>query len=303
VQPAGSPCIGPGSAGGHVVLPAAASGYTDSVKGAESTVRALLTASVADGSLPPPDAQTLYVLYFPAGTTILLDGNASCAPSSFASYHDTIALPVGDGGSGAMTNAAYAVVARCSSTEAATTVAASHEIVEAATDPSPENAPAFQLTDMVWTAFGPEVADACAAVDVNLVTVDSGFSVQRSWSNASAAAGHDPCVPVATGEVYFNVAPEEGAETLTLSVGQSATVVVYPFADGPASFSWQLSAVAASGSPLAFAVAPDSVTAGTRTTVTVTLQSKPALGVEQLFGLVSQSTTDTHVWPMIVRAN
>jgi hypothetical protein len=30
---------------------------------------------------------------------------------------------------------------------------------------------------------------------------------QRTWSNASAAASHDPCVPELPGEVYFNTAP------------------------------------------------------------------------------------------------
>ncbi len=302
VEPAGAPCVGAGSGAGHAVLAAAASQYTDSVKGGDSTMRALLTGAVSSGTLPPPDpqGQTLYVVYLPAGTTVLLDGNASCAPSAFGSYHDVVSLAALD--AGAPVSAAYAVVARCSSTEAATTAAASHEIVEAATDPSPEDAPAYQLTDMVWTAFGPEVADACAAVDTSLTTVESGFTVQRSWSNLSAAAGHDPCVPVPSGEAYFNVAPAQGAETLRLSVGASATVVLYPFADSPDAAPWQLTAVAASGSPLDLAVQPATVRAGAPAVLTVTLASKPALGVDQLYGLVSQSQTDTHVWPMIVQA-
>jgi hypothetical protein len=302
-QPPGSsasPCVGPGRGAGHVVLPTAASQYTDSLKGGDSSIRALLTAGVASGAIPPPDAQTLYVVYFPVGTTVLLDGNASCAPSSFASYHDNLGVTPPDAGAASI-DVAYAIVPRCSSTEDATTVAASHEIVEAATDPSPENAPAFELTDQVWTAFGPDVADACAAVDADLVTQESGYAVQRSWSNASALAGHDPCVPIPTGEVYFNVAPAEGAETITLSVGQSAAIALYPTSDGPLS-SWQVSAVAASGSPLAFSIDPPTVSAGTRTTLTVTLSAQPELGVDQLYGLVSQSTTGTHVWPMIVQA-
>lgn len=295
----GGPCVGAGAGAGHAVLPAAGPGYTDSVKGGDSTLRALLASSIASGAIPAPGAGTMLVVYLPAGTTVLLDGNASCAPASFASYHDVLQATPPDGG--APLPVAYAVVARCSSTEAAATLAASHEIVEAATDPSPEEAPAFQLTDQVWTAFGPEVADACAAVDTSLTAQESGFAVQRSWSNASAAAGHDPCVPVPAGEVYFNAAPEQGKETVPLSVGQSATIVLYPAADG-ATGSWQLSAVAASGSPLGFDVQPSTVTSGTRATLTVTLLSPPALGVDQLYGVVSQAGTDTHVWPMIVQA-
>jgi len=296
----GSPCVGPGAGGGHATLSAAAaSEYTDSLKGGDSTLRALIASSVAGGVLPAPDAQTLYVLYPPIGTRVLLDGNASCAPSSFTGYHDALVLTPPDGG--APVEAAYAVVARCSSTEAAATLQASHEIVEAATDASPENAPAYQITDTAWTAFGPEVADVCAAVDMDLGATESGFSVQRSWSNASAAAGRDPCVPLATGEVYFNVAPAQGAETVALAAGESATIALYPFADDP-SATWQVTAVAANGSPLAFQVAPSTVAPGAVVALTVTLQSKPALGVDQLYGVVSQSGTSTHAWPMIVQA-
>jgi hypothetical protein len=296
---AGGPCVGPGAGGGHVVLPAAAPGYTDSIKGGDSTLRALLQSSVAAGALPALDAQTLLVLYLPAGSSVLLDGNASCQPASFASYHDEVALTPPDGGP--PTAVAYAVIGRCSSTEAAATLAASHEIVESATDPSPEEAPAFQLTDQVWTAFGQEVADACAAVDTRLTAQESTFAVQRSWSNASAAAGHDPCVPVSAGESYFNAAPAQGTETLPLSVGESASIALYPTADG-AMGPWQLGAVAASGSPLGFTVQPSTVSSGTRAVLTVTLLSQPALGVDQLYGIVSQTATDTHVWPMIVQA-
>lgn len=298
VQPGGTPCVGPGAGAGHVTLPAADAAYTDSLRGGESTVRALLSGRVADGTLPAPDAQTLYVLYLPEGSRILLDGITGCAPSSFSGYHDRLAVTPPD--AGAAIGAAYAVVARCSSTEAATTLQASHEIVEAATDPSPEDAPAFQMTDPAWTAFGPEVADVCAAVDADITTSESGFAVQRSWSNASAAAGHDPCVP-APAQPYFNVAPAQGTGTLTLAVGDSADVPLYPVADGPLA-AWQVSGVAANGSPLLFSVQPATVTAGSHAVLTVTLASQPSLGVDQLYGIVSQSGQTLHVWPMIVRA-
>ncbi|HEY6463592.1 MAG TPA: hypothetical protein VIY73_25665, partial [Polyangiaceae bacterium] len=101
--------------------------------------------------------------------------------------------------------------------------------------------------------------------------------------------------------VYFNAAPAQGTETLPLSVGESASIVLYPAADG-AMGPWQLGAVAASGSPLGFSVQPSTVTSGTRAVLTVTLLSQPALGIDQLYGIVSQTATDTHVWPMIVQA-
>jgi hypothetical protein len=285
-----------------VVLGAAASqSYTDSIRGGDSTVRQLLASSVASGAIPAPDAQTLYVVYFPAGTIVVLDGIASCSTAGFAGYHDTMTVPSADGGTAI--GLSYAVIARCSSTEAATTLAASHEIVEAATDPSPENAPAFEMTDPAWTAFGADVADVCAAVDSSLTAQESGFAVQRSWSNASASAGHDPCVPPLPGEVYFNVAPAAGLESVTLSVGQTVTIPLFPFADGPTA-PWQLVAQDTNGSSsIVLSLSQPTAAAGSPLALTVRLESMPAYGPDELYGLVSQSGGDAHVWPMLVHAH
>jgi hypothetical protein len=301
VTPGGSPCVGTGAGGGHVVMPSTAmQSYTDSVRGGDSTIRPLIAESVAGGTFPSPDPQTLYVLYLPAGVRVLLDGLDICQHAGSGGYHDSIALTP-DGGT--PLDVAYAVVARCSSTEAATTLTASHEIVEAATDPSPEGAPAFQMTDFAWLAFGAEVADVCAAIDTNLVTQESGFTVQRSWSNVSAAARHDPCVPPAAGEAFFDVAPSLAASgQLTLGVGASTTLDLVPFADGPTA-DWQLTTVDPGASPvLELSLDTATVHAGEVVHLTVRLQKKPQTGSDELFGLVSQSSTDLHAWPMIVRA-
>ena len=37
---------------------------------------------------------------------------------------------------------------------------------------------------------------------------DVGFMVQRTWSNSSALANHDPCVPNLAGVPYFQSAPQ-----------------------------------------------------------------------------------------------
>lgn len=292
--------VGRGTGGGHVVLPSsAASGYTDSVHGGDSTVRQLLQGAVSDGTLPAPDAQTLYVVYFPAGTIVRLDGISACAPPGTTGWHDVVSVVPGD--ASAPVDVAYAVLPRCGSDPGAMTQAASHEIVEAATDPSPENAPALQMTDPAWLAFGSEAADVCIAVDTDLSTTDSGYLLQRSWSNASARAGHDPCVPRPAG-VWFDMAPATGAEELTLGVGQSATFALYAIADGDAG-PWQVQAVATSGSSsLGLSLNRSTVRAGDTALLTVTLLSQPMLGPTELYGVVSQSTSGTQLWPMLVQA-
>jgi hypothetical protein len=48
-----------------------------------------------------------------------------------------------------------------------------------------------------------------------------GYVVQRQWSNASAAAGHNPCVPVPNAP-YFNVTPQNLQEITLDAAGKSA---------------------------------------------------------------------------------
>src|SRR5262249_45674790 len=78
-----------------------------------------------------------------------------------------------------------------------------------------------------------------------------GFMVQRIWSNAQAAAWHDPCVPALPGP-YFNTQPivggtRPGDYPFTFNTGASVppggkvTIPVRLFADGPMP-EWQLSA-------------------------------------------------------------
>lgn len=293
--------VGPGSAGAHVILPVAAgSGYTDSVRGGDSSVRQLLQSAVANGTLPPPDAQTLYLLYFPEGTILRLDGISACSPPGSTGWHDTVSVSLPDGG--APMDVAYAVLPRCASALDAMTLAASHEIVEAATDPSPENAPAVQMTAPAWLAFGPEVADVCVAVDTNLSTSVGPYVVQRSWSNASARAGHDPCVPTPAGTPYFNLAPAAGTEELGLAVGESASFAVYALSDDDAG-AWRVQPVVTNGSSsIVVTLDRSTVLPGERAMATVTLESAPTLGPSELYGFVSQGSGLTYARPMLVQA-
>jgi hypothetical protein len=125
--------------------------------------------------------------------------------------------------------------------------------------------------------------------------------VQRSWNNANAKAGHDPCVPIPAGQTYFNVSPEK--PELQLAVGGSATVMATAFSDGPLP-SWDLSVVdygtfVSGSNHLDIAVDKATVHNGSQVAVTVTLKSNPPQGYEP-FALVSTSAGVTHYWPMAV---
>ena len=241
--PAG-PCIGPGTGAGHVVLnETAPSALVDTDDGKNSSVVQFIQDRITNGALPAPDDQTIYVIYFPSGTSINFDADKSC--SSFGAYHYSATFSLPDGGT---QEGAYAIEPRCSG-EPFITQATSHELIEAATDAHPGKQRGWVMQDLAWQYYGDEVGDLCdhpwgGIYDVMTVsTIDGGapFTVQRGWSNASALAGHDPCVIPPNDHPYFNVAPEEGKQFVHLAVGDSVTIELQAFSDGAMS-DWTLGA-------------------------------------------------------------
>jgi hypothetical protein len=202
----------------------------------------------ADPLWPAADENTVYVLYYPAGTTVTLQGSQSC--QTFGGYHANITL---DAAHGSM-DVAYAVVPRCAnfggmSAMDATTSSASHEMIEAATDPYPFTNPAYADVDnqhAYWSRAlgGGETGDMCAQFAQAFTQfAELPYLVQRTWSNKQALAGHDPCQPELPGEVYFNGAPELDLVPITvfgqpvnvrgvsIPVGMSKTIEVDLFSE------------------------------------------------------------------------
>jgi hypothetical protein len=171
------------------------------------------------GKFPAPDASTIYTVFLPPGAVLTQDNAKSCV--AFGGYH-----------SETMVNGAplvYALIPRCTSMThpglEATTSATSHELIEASTDPLPFSNPAFVQVDdahAVWNRTpGGELGDMCEYVAAAFQPLVGNYTVQRTWSNASAATGHDPCVPVLA-TPYLGAAPNLPALTLTFH-GQQLT--------------------------------------------------------------------------------
>jgi hypothetical protein len=228
-----------------------------------------------DGSHPEfgtaPDPSTIYALFYPPATNVYLSGGPtpdggvpdgggfgsqkSC--TSFGGYHGDVII----GGKAI----AYAVLPECPSFGGmvgvnAVSATTSHELSEAATDPFPTTAPAYGQVDLdhvAWMFFlgGGEIGDMCAQFPTSFYKdPDVGYVVQRNWSNAAAKAGHDPCQPVAGAPAYFNTMPVFGDSITTrggaltkgidVPVGQSKTLELDLFSDGPTSGPWAVSAQA-----------------------------------------------------------
>src|SRR5262249_19580474 len=123
------------------------------------------------------------------------------------------------------------------------------------------------------------------------------FTVQRCWSNARAAAGHDPCVPAPSGAVYFNAAPVledvipvNALTTLGVHIplGQSRTIPVDLFSDGPTGQPIVVQAfdgnvLTGGTAQLALSLDTDRGLNGQHLNLTITVMSAPAFRAETFF--------------------
>jgi hypothetical protein len=320
-----SRCVGDGPAGTSVEIAAPpGTSYADANDGGPSTLQDYITALLTSGVVPPPTGQSILVFYFPASTLITFQGGTSC--TDFDGYHNSMSFQG--------TRFAFVVVPECTPTRAGLATAqfrsfaASHEIIEAATDPflTPSSAGFYlDFSDpaiIPWNDLGGgESADMC--LDLTGLgqdeAVEGGFTVQRVWSNAEAAAGHDPCVPETSSAPYFNVAPQ-GA-IVAVDVGGTVTFDAVAFSDGPRG-DWYVEGVDANGTPMTDAnpYLTIKVNGATLTTtnnggnvsVSATLNQDPApliatTGFAGATGvLVSADATmlkaskAAHVWPFLV---
>lgn len=157
-------------------------------------IQAELESQIQNHKLPVPDDNTLFMIHFPAGISITIEGAASC--SSFCAYHEGfVSKSLGNIFYGVMPDLASGA---CSfgcgfngNPFANTTVVSSHELVEAITDPfpTPGSSPSYP---QAWnTNDGNEIGDLCASTSTQLKTSKGIFQLQREFDNAthSCAAG------------------------------------------------------------------------------------------------------------------
>ncbi len=268
---------------------------------ADSDVQTWLTTQInAGGGFPQPDANTIYVIFYPSTTTVTMDDGSLC--NDFEGYHGDYAITPGQ-------LVTYAVVGQCPPPVSGLaeideiTAEASHEIIEAATDPLPFDQPAYSDVDPDHVAFallggGAEIGDLCAPFPDSFYTPTGLTSlVQRVWSNEAAAASHDPCQPQGASP-YFNSAPvltdtipvsglPFGSSTtkgVKIPVGTSKTIELDLYSDAPTSGPWKVSVLDAStffgGSPsLSFSLDKTTGKNGDKIQLTIKALAKSSLGV------------------------
>jgi hypothetical protein len=171
----------------------------------DTQIQTELNSQIKSGKLPAPDDNTVYMVSFPKGLKITLGGATSC--STFCAYHNTgktdagknliySVLPYLGSGSGCETGCGSGVY------QDDTTAVASHELIEAVTDPeiglvtgSSIGAPAAWYDEV-----NGEIADICNAESGTLP--GTSYKVQAEWSNKAGkcivTAG--TCAPSCSGK-------------------------------------------------------------------------------------------------------
>jgi hypothetical protein len=197
----------------------------------DSDIRQMLQAGVDDGSLPAPQAQMIYAVYFPMSAQIS-DGSGSVACVNFGGYHSETAILVGTGA----VDVAYAVLPRCkagSNTPGEIrdylTQVASHELAEAASDPFPYSKTGYLLVDNdAWVpslglgSVGNENADVCFFAPAYQ---EGAYQVAAVWSNQAAKESRQPCqpLPIAADPTFFAAAVRTDKTTIATGRGSYAS--------------------------------------------------------------------------------
>ena len=318
--------LNPAVGGGHVSESTPlTSGLTDT---ALDNFVANKVAGAPGNGWPVWDPNTLYLIYLPPTVSLNLGGQDACAQGA-GGYHTETSNSVSQ-------HVIYGVVIQACpdpsglSTLDNATLSASHEIIEAATDPETNSSTSYGWlgagTDYAaWEFFtqgNDEAGDWCEWYNDSSFkdpTVTLNHEVQRIWSNASAAAGHNPCVPVPAGPYYITTPLNLTTVNFTYQ-GQPVTsqgIVIHPggsgvvrlgFASDAPAPAWQVQLMqggifpAQSGTATTgISFAPTMANGQNGDTIDVTVNVSSSLSGPQLITAVSNgSDGNTRYMPILI---
>jgi hypothetical protein len=220
-----------------------------------AAIQAYIDQAIQTNGAAAPDGHTVYALYLPDGPVLKFeDGSLNTGCSGLFGYHQTYGT-MGD---------AFAVMQRCSPPRQETaedflTEVASHEIIEAATDPALMSwtlgtAPASRADASLWLSL-PENGDLCEHTRWS----EGGFSYQRIFDDHAASKGGDPCIP-ALAVPYFSTTSTGG--WYRASPGRTVSVRLTGWSTAPVK-SWFIRGIVFGESEQGFRVRVSSSTSAT----------------------------------------
>jgi hypothetical protein len=267
-----------------------------------------------------PASNTIYLVFMPATSWLEYGGvsqkgchaNDDPNASGVGGYH----VPFGG-------NAAWGVVQHCTGDPTHTDsqlveIAASHEVVEAATDKDGVSGyalPAVQQasdwpTNSIWDdLLLTEIGDLCVSTEYT----EGSYTFQRFWSNKAAASSADPCIPAIP--IYFNTATvgadangwfKATGSTLTIPIEGFSTAALAPWIVASATGSSPAQATAngfvISVNGTGTSMGQPSIGNGEKGSVVINIPSAAQSGDWAAFELESASSgisvgENFHVWP------
>ncbi len=229
--------IGRGSYGGTVTITPSAANNGSTIQ--DSQIQAELAAQITAGTLPVPDANTSYAVFFPLGKSICDAGSCSLVAGGFCAYHGTFLRNGIDVTYQVMPDVSGISGCGNSTDLGNTTSVLSHELTETITDPNVGLATVYGPPLAWYDATNGEIGDICNAQQGSFVGTDSvTYVLQSEFSNsrANCYVGTVPVVPTPLTVV-----------TTSLAAGTVGTPYTQPLAatGGNAPYAWKL--VRASG--------------------------------------------------------
>jgi hypothetical protein len=158
----------------------------------KTDVQAELEYQIGLGALPKPDANTLYMIYYPPGITLTTGGIASCQAwcGDHEGFDSTAYGPIYYAMMPDVHGACALGCGFAATSFDSLTIISSHELVEAMTDPhcpdiGQNGAPPAAWMDMSQA----EVGDLCATspVAASITYGANTYAVQSEWDNTTTA--------------------------------------------------------------------------------------------------------------------
>ena len=281
--------IGRGTYSGTVTITPSASNNGTTIT--DSQIQSELNSKITDGSLPTPDANTSYAVFFPLGKTICDGGSCSLVAGGFCAYHGTFlrngapvtyqVLPdlTGVSGCGNGSNLGN------------TTSVLSHELTETITDPNVGLASVIGPPLGWYDATYGEIGDICDAQQGTFVGTDATtYVLQQEFSNvrSDCIVG---TVPPPTNDFSITAAPT----ALSLAKGTSGTSTINTAVTSGVAASVALTVTGAPPGATT-TLSPTSISAGSSSTLTVNAGSAaPGTYVLTVGGTEGTSTHGTTV--------
>ena len=232
----------------------------------DSTIQTQVNNNIASGILPAPDGNTLYMVYFPPGTTITLGSALSCR--DFCAYHGTFRRSGASVPYGVMPDLGGACATGCGigTQFNNTTSASSHEMIESVTDTEVGLATVIGRPLAWYDPSNGEIGDICNQQTGTI----GGFTVQKEWSNVSHA-----CILSRAVASDFSISLNPTSQTTTPGSSVSYAVNTAVTSGSPQSVTLSISGLPAG---ITASFSPPTITSGQSSTLTLTVSGSASAG-------------------------